>query len=259
MPFPNLPAKHALDPYVTPAQQVQWWRDLGRLEGFRAPEGVVLVYQPRLYQGVVDADDARPAVGGVFQRMRLLGRAEGRVGVVGGFGFGAPAAAVVLEGLIALGVDRFISVGTAGALQPGTRPGDLAVCTGAVRDEGVSHHYLPSSAEVAPSPNLTAALEATLHASGRRVERGPTWTIDAPYRETLTEVRHYQAAGVRSVEMEAAALFAITHVRSVEVAAGFCYSDLLCGRTWEPHFDSAEVAEGLDVLFQAAVLALFER
>jgi uridine phosphorylase len=60
--------------------------------------------------------------------------------VVGGFGIGAPAAATVLEELIALGVREFISIGTAGCLQPQRALGEAIVCTGAIRDEGVSHH-----------------------------------------------------------------------------------------------------------------------
>ena len=99
-------------------------------------------------------------------------------------------------------------------------------------------------------------MDAALSAQGATVEKGPTWTIDSPYRETLAEIRHYRAQGVRSVEMEAAALFAVGQVREIEVAAAFCYSDLLGGTAWEPHFGSPLVADGLDTLLAAAVAAL---
>ncbi len=45
-------------------------------------------------------------------------------------------------------------------------------------------------------------------------------------------------------------------VRGVEVAAAFCYSDLLGGSAWEPHFGSPPVADGLQALLGAAVAAL---
>jgi uridine phosphorylase len=67
----------------------------------------------------------------------------GRVGLIGRFGIGAPAATAVLEQLAALGTTAMISVGTAGSLQRDLVPGDLVLCEAAVRDEGVSHHYLP--------------------------------------------------------------------------------------------------------------------
>src|ERR1019366_6697445 len=44
-------------------------------------------------------------------------------------------------------------------------------------------------------------------------------TTDAPYRTTPEEIRHYRARGARSVEMEAAALFALGQVRRLPVCS----------------------------------------
>jgi nucleoside phosphorylase len=256
MGFPSFAGKHSEAAFVTPADFLRLVRAGRGLDGLRLLEGVVLLYQPSLWRRVAERPDARVPEGAPFNGLRLLGRTADRVGIVGGFGIGAPAAAVVLEELVAVGVRRFLSLGTAGALQPGCRPGDVVVCTGAVRDEGVSHHYLPSDVDARPSTALTGRLEAALRGRGLDVDKGMTWTIDAPYRETVAELRRYRAAGVRSVEMEAAALFAVGQVRGVEVAAGFCYSDLLGGDTWEPHFGAPEVAAGLDHLVAAGITAL---
>ena len=252
MPFPTFAGKQSEDSFVTPADYVR----LMRLDDAQGVEGVVLLYQRSLWRRVAEWPDARPPEGRGLHGLRVLGRTGDRVGVVGGFGIGAPVAAIVLEELIALGARRIVSVGTAGALQPDAVVGGLVLCTGAVRDEGVSHHYLPVDVDAAPAPALTARLATTLSERGLVFQRGPTWTIDAPYRETVSELRHYQAAGVRSVEMEAAALFAVGRIRQVEVAAAFCYSDLLGGTQWEPHFDSPLVADGLQALLDAAVAAL---
>jgi uridine phosphorylase len=252
MGFPRFAGKQSEEAYLTPADFVALVRAGPGLDEIGALDGVVLVYQDSLWRQVAAWPDARVAEGSPFKGLRILGRSGNRVGVVGRFGIGAPAATIVLEELVAVGVRRFVSVGTAGALQPGRAPGDLVVCTGAVRDEGVSHHYLPSDVDALPSPALTERLAAALPAH----ERGMTWTTDAPYRETVAELRHYRAAGVRSVDMEAAALFAVGHVRGVEVASAFCYSDLLSGATWEPHLGSPGVATGLERLLAAAVHAL---
>ena len=95
------------------------------------------------------------------------------------------------------------------AIQEGLKPGDLVLCDAAIRDEGVSHHYLPPGRLATAPVEATAALGAAMREAGHQFRTGTSWTIDTPYRETLDEVRHYQAEGVLCVEMEAAALFAV--------------------------------------------------
>ena len=104
---------------------------------------------------------------GRLGQVHLLERTGGRVAVVGGFGFGAPVATIVMENLVALGVERFVSMGTAGGLQPGQAFGDVVVCTAAVRDEGVSHHYVPPARWAHPDAELTARLADELDDGGR--------------------------------------------------------------------------------------------
>ncbi|MEM3872122.1 MAG: hypothetical protein QXE05_06140, partial [Nitrososphaeria archaeon] len=58
------------------------------------------------------------------------------------------------------------------------------------------------------------------------------WTIDAPYMETVDEIRHYGKKGVLTVEMESAALFAIVdsyrkNGMKVEAGAIFIISDIV--------------------------------
>ena len=157
----------------------------------------------------------------------LLRDTDGRVGICGGFGIGAPAVAAILEELIAFGTTCFVSIGTAGGLQKSSRIGDLIVCDAAVRDEGVSHHCLEPAEYSHPSPTLTAELTQTLDGLGATYAAGPSWTIDAPFRETVEEARHYRANGVLTIEMEAAALFAVARYRRVDLAAAFVISDSL--------------------------------
>jgi uridine phosphorylase len=83
------------------------------------------------------------------------------VAVAGRFGIGAPVAAMVLEELVALGTREFVSIGIAGCLQPRCQFGAAVVCAGAIRDEGVSHHYLPAEKFAWPSDELTARLAGT--------------------------------------------------------------------------------------------------
>jgi uridine phosphorylase len=183
-----------------------------------------------------------------------LDRTNNAVGVAGDFGYGAPAAAHLLEELIAQGARRFISIGLAGALARPLRIGDVVVCSEAVRDEGVSHHYLPPARTATASPALTARLNYALDHGGLAYTTGTTWTIDAPYRETIEEIRHYQESGVATVEMEAAALFAVGEARGVDVAAAFVVSDSVADLSWDQQFHDAR--EALAQLYDRAAEAL---
>ena len=115
-----------------------------------------------------------------------------------------------------------------------------------------SHHYLPPAKLATAPTELTAALGAAMTAAGLQFRRGVSWTIDAPYRETVAEVRHYQAEGVLCVEMEAAALFAVGQVRGLQVASAFVISDSLADLVWDPQFHGPEVKAGLTALYEAA-------
>jgi uridine phosphorylase len=180
-----------------------------------------------------------------------------RVGVVEGFGYGAPAAAIVLEELATLGARRFINLGMAGALPSEVDFGEVVLCTAAVRDEGVSHHYVPAARYAYPSSMLTEDLRQMLRQQGTKFVEGPTWTIDAIYRETVDEAMAYRDEGVVTVDMESAALFTIAQVRGVDIAAIFAVSDhLLAGDEWQLSPDKAVVASGLTSVLDTALAVL---
>ena len=130
------------------------------------------------------------------------------------------------------------------------------MCQSAIRDEGVSHHYLPAARLATAPAAIQAALAAALRQAGVGYRGGTSWTIDAPYRETVAEARRYQAEGVLCVEMEAAALFAVAQVRGLQVAAAFAISDSLADLAWDPQFHGPQVEAGLVLLYEAALTAL---
>ena len=255
--YPNFAGKHAEEALFTPADFVAYLRRAGALDAAAAPAGVVLCYQRSLYNHVLAAEGLRaPERRSALHGLLPLPSTGGRVGLIGQFGIGAPAAAAVLEELAAMGASDFVSLGTAGSLQRDLRVGDLVLCEAAIRDEGVSHHYLPAGKLAAADAGLTGALRAALTDAGATYRSGTSWTIDTPYRETVAEARHYQAEGVLCVEMEAAALFAVARVRGLHVASAFAVSDSLADLVWNPQFHGPEVQSGLRTLYDAAVSAL---
>ena len=82
-------------------------------------------------------------------------------------GVGTPIAANLLEEAIAFGCRKFIACGGCGVLEKGIGVGDLIVVSSAVRDEGISYHYLPPNREVTANEVGVNALVKTL--SGRGV------------------------------------------------------------------------------------------
>jgi uridine phosphorylase len=255
--YPNFAGKHAEEAMFTPADFAAYLRQAGALDSYQPPAGVVLCYQRSLYQHVLKAEGLRaPARHGALHGLLLLPSTGGRVGLLGQFGIGAPAAAAALEELAAMGTGAFVSVGTAGSLQRDLDIGDLVLCEAAIRDEGVSHHYLPPAKLATADAEMTAALGAALGQAAVPFRAGSSWTIDTPYRETVAEARHYQAEGVLCVEMEAAALFAVAEVRRLRVSSAFAISDSLADLVWNPQFHGPAVQAGLITLYDAAVSAL---
>ncbi len=255
--YPNFAGKHAGEAIFSPADFVAYLRRHGALAGDPAPAGVVLCYQRSLYDHVLRTEGlTAPGRRGAPHAILILPGTGGRVGLLGRFGIGAPAAAAAMEELAALGTSAFVSIGTAGSLQRDLNVGDLVLCEAAIRDEGVSHHYLPPAKLATATAAASAALGAALRQAGVAFRAGSSWTIDAPYRETVAEARRYQAEGVLCVEMEAAALFAVAEVRGLQVAAAFAISDSLADLAWNPQFHGPEVEAGLITLYEAALSTL---
>jgi len=235
MTYPNFSEKHNQEAVVQPARFLEYLRSRGAYPTFLPPQGMILCYQRRLLDYILANHRTTKPEHGLG--VHLLDETEGRVGVLGGFGIGAPAAVTLLEEFIALGVPRFLSVGTAGSLQPQIGIGDLVVCERAIRDEGVSHHYLAAEKYAPASPALTERLIAALTAGGHAFTLGTSWTIDAPYRETRADVAQY---------------------RGVELGAMFTMTDSLASLEWHPEFHSERTQQGLETLYQTALSCLVQ-
>jgi uridine phosphorylase len=253
--YPNFAGKHGNEAIFSPAEVVA---NLTANGPVLAPDAVILTYQPFLLDQLRERG-VQPTTGypGPWRSLWFTGGGARTIAVVGGFGIGAPAATTVLEELIALGAREFISIGTAGCLQPRCGFGEAVVCNGAIRDEGVSHHYTRTEKFAWPSEMLTRRLAQALTVDGTTPQQGLTWTIDAPYRETVAEARSYQAEGVVCVEMEAAALFTVGQYRGVDVAAAFVISDhLLAEERWTHAFGTPTLRQASIRLLDAALHAL---
>lgn len=148
-------------------------------------------------------------------------------------GVGAPFAAALLEEVIARGCRKFAACGGAGVLDRDICVGHIVVPSSAVRDEGTSYHYLPPTREVAASLEGIAAIEQVLTKHNCDYVVGKTWTTDAFYRETPAKVQLRREEGCLTVEMEAAAFFAVAQFRNVPFAQMLYAGDDVSGADWD--------------------------
>ncbi|HEY8364542.1 MAG TPA: nucleoside phosphorylase [Haloplasmataceae bacterium] len=147
---------------------------------------------------------------------------------------GAPACAGFFEEFIALGVDKAILCGGAGVLKKDVTFGRLVVVESAIRDEGFSYHYIEPSREI--QANQEVIKHITNYLDNHHIDYivGKTWTTDAFYRETKAKIALRKKEGCLIVEMEQAAMFAVSQFRNIQYGAIIYGGDDLTQDKWDP-------------------------
>jgi len=171
--------------------------------------------------------------------------------IVGDLGIGAPAAIAACEELRAYGIKQIFSVGSAGGLQKDLTIGDIILCCGAFIEEGTSLHYGKEYGSLSNcSKTIIEDFKTLSIKKGFEIKEGLSWTTDAPYRETLTKVKHYSEKGVLSVEMESSALFSFSRFyKDVETICFFIISDVFQGDSWMGDFSSSKIKDSWQKIF----------
>jgi uridine phosphorylase len=251
--------EHALEdePIFTARQLLAQRWSRGRAPQVPPPHTVIICYQRPALAAVLKRYK-HTKVAGFLGELQLLKTRGQLLGVLQPAGPGAPVAAAVLEELIAFGARRFVSLGLAGSLSPDLRAGDVVIADRALRDEGTSYHYLPPARSVEANPVLVQHIRAALAARHIVHSIGASWTTDAPYRETRRQVEAQRAAGVKTVEMEAAAVFAVGQRLGVPTAAVFVIGDRLADLVWQPPADPRVWQHSLAAVAEAIAAALSE-
>jgi uridine phosphorylase len=249
----NLPENTGDDtPILTAAAMLaQRWR-MGRAPKILPPHTIIIGYQRDSTAALLKRYRASK-VAGFLGDLHTLKTSGQSIGVLQPVGPGAPLVAAAVEELIAFGVQRFIAIGVAGGLQPELHSGDIVLCDRALRDEGTSYHYLPPARSVEANATLVQHLSEALTARHIAHARGTSWTTDAPYRETRRKVEAYRGEGVKTVEMEVAALFAVGQRLKVPTAAVLVIGDRLADLTWQPPGDLQALRSSLAGVAQAIV------
>jgi uridine phosphorylase len=251
MSFPNYPDKHKLESLLTADDLVAYRGRLGRMPKMK-PEGVLFCLErglPHRMRWRIPVERA----GAMNADVYAVKKTKGKVAVLTSFGGGSPMVMELAEELAAMGAQKMILMTWGGTLQTDIKPGDIVICNRAIRDEGASHHYLPSAKYVDANEVLVNELVNAVQMHGAKCIVGTTWTTDAPYRETREEVMQYQAEGVKTVEMESAGLFTVGQVRAVQTASVVIGMDSLASLQWQTpeHLDG--IMQSLEVVYAAAI------
>ena len=145
----------------------------------------------------------------------------------------SPGAAGTIEELHAMGCNKFVVCGGAGALVKGSKVGEIIIPISAVRDEGASYHYVKPSREIACHGATVEAAISILTKMGVPFVTGKTWTTDAMYRETPDMIEQRRNEGCVTVEMEAAGFFAVSKYYDIPLVQLLYAGDDLSGSTWD--------------------------
>jgi uridine phosphorylase len=181
LPTVNVPATCILDPDGDIVRRL-------RKEGRSEPFGAWPCYHTQL------------------DTLELAGQTVGIIGCV----VGAPFAVLVAEELFASGCHLLLSLTSAGQIVAAGPPPYFVIINRALRDEGTSYHYAEPTEYAEADPELVRAAVDAVNGRGLRAVAGPTWTTDAPFRETEAAIAAARCRNILAVEMEAAALYAFS-------------------------------------------------
>jgi uridine phosphorylase len=252
---PILAAKsHTAASAFTPENLLREARRQKGLTEARVPDICVLDPDGDLVRSLRAKGVARPdpAWACYHTELHMLSEAGLDLGLVG-YAVGAPFAVLVAEQLFACGCRLLISMTSAGQLVELRPPPYFILIDRALRDEGTSYHYLPAAEFSGADARLLQATAGAFHQLRVAVERGATWTTDAPFRETADAIRAMKAKGLLAVEMEAAALYAFAKARAKPV---LCFAHVTNRMAMvEGDFEKGEADGSVDALAVIAAAA----
>jgi uridine phosphorylase len=137
---------------------------------------------------------------------------------------GGAASVVDLELLIASGIKKIVAFGTCGAMDKNVGKNTIIIPSSAIREDGVSYHYLPPSDEVDQNKTSIKVMEKVFSRHNMNYQTGKVWTTDAVYRETSNKLKTMKQNGCLAVDMEMASLLSVAKFRSIDFA-GFLIAD----------------------------------
>jgi len=143
------------------------------------------------------------------------------------FKIGAPTAALIIEVLSVIDPQAVLFLGMCGGLHKSLQVGDFILPMAAIRDEGVSRHFLPPQVPSLPTFKIQKFISQKLVEDGYDYRTGVVHTTDYRFWEFNEEFKRslYEERAI-AIDMECAALFSVGFATKVPIGALLLVSDL---------------------------------
>lgn len=222
------------------------------------PRRALLIVNPSESAHALSVFEGYGARRGQLYNSNLVTDLDNRL-CLAGPALGAPAAGLVMEKLIALGVSDILLISCCGVIDPGFVIGDILIGLAGVPGEGVSRYYGPDC-PVYPAKKACRSLRRDLQQLDIRFKEGLLWSTDAPYREKNSVLLGLQEQyGIVGVDMEFSALCSIAAFRKISFSGLFVVSDELWGRDWTPGFTTTTFRSQMHAIIEAMTAHLLQK
>lgn len=132
-------------------------------------------------------------------------------------GMGGPSTAIAVEELRRIGVTHMIRIGSCGALQTGIAIGDLILAQAAVRDEGTSAAYVPTTYPAVSDAQMLFSCRKAAQRGGFIIHTGIVRSHDSFYVDHQDQINEtWSRWGVLGSDMETAPLLTVAGLRGVK-------------------------------------------
>jgi len=143
------------------------------------------------------------------------------------FSIGSPTAALIIEVLAMVEPKAVLFLGMCGGLHRSLKKGDFIIPTAAIRDEGVSHHFMPRQVPALPTFKVQKFISQILVERSIDYRTGVVHTTDYRFWEFndkfKADLYHERAL---AIDMETATLFVAGFASKVPIGALLLVSDL---------------------------------
>jgi AMP nucleosidase len=143
------------------------------------------------------------------------------------FSIGSPTAALIIEVLSVIDPKAVLFLGMTGGLHRSLKLGDFILPTAAIRDEGASHHFMPTQVPALPTFKIQKFVSQIIVEKGMDYRTGVVHTTDYRFWEfdDKFKAQLYEEHAL-AVDMETATLFVAGFACKVPIGALLLVSDL---------------------------------
>ncbi|MCX7966317.1 MAG: nucleoside phosphorylase [Syntrophorhabdaceae bacterium] len=161
---------------------------------------------------------------------------------------GGPNIAAIVEEFSCFGVKEFIMWGYCGGINRNLKFGDVILTRGAIREDGVSYHYLEDSEREIVYSSWVDKWQGPAYEAG--FLDGIVWSSDAIYRETEKKIIKYSKEGILAVEMEVSSFYSVCSYRGLKGIAFLVVSDIFTEEKWIPGFHEERFKKGIKKIME---------